>query len=71
MQKHFSGSGLLKDHDSITIGEVSTVTTGKGLKREEFIENGEYPVLGANGEIGRTNKYLCDEELMLTGRVEH
>lgn len=55
--------------DIILIGAVSNVTTGKGLKREEFIENGEFPILGANGEIGRTNKYLTEDKLILTGRV--
>jgi type I restriction enzyme S subunit len=53
----------------ILIGNVASVTTGKGLKREEFIENGEFPILGANGEIGRTNKYLTESKLILTGRV--
>ncbi|MHB8338970.1 MAG: restriction endonuclease subunit S [Ignavibacteriaceae bacterium] len=51
------------------VGDVANVTTGKGLKRDEFLENGEFPILGANGEIGRTNKYLTDEKLILTGRV--
>lgn len=55
--------------EKLEIGEVSTVTTGKGLKREEFIVNGLYPILGANGEIGRTDKYLTDNKLILTGRV--
>ncbi len=45
------------------------VTTGKGLKREEVSETGLYPVMGANGELGRTNKFLFDENLILTGRV--
>jgi type I restriction enzyme S subunit len=54
---------------SILIGNVARVTTGKGLKREEFIENGEFPILGANGEIGRTNKFLYESKLILTGRV--
>lgn len=54
---------------SITLGEIAKVSTGKGLKRNEFIENGLYPILGANGEIGRTNNYLTDEMLILTGRV--
>jgi len=53
----------------ILIGNVANVTTGKGLKREEFIENGEFPILGANGEIGRTNKFLTESKLILTGRV--
>jgi type I restriction enzyme, S subunit len=55
--------------NSILIGNVASVTTGKGLKREEFIIDGEYPILGANGKIGRTNKYLTDEKIILTGRV--
>ncbi|NJD23506.1 MAG: restriction endonuclease subunit S [Melioribacter sp.] len=55
--------------NKIYLGSVAEVGTGKGLLREEFIENGEYPILGANGEIGRTNKFLTDERLILTGRV--
>lgn len=51
------------------LGDYASVTTGKGLKRDEFIDNGIYPVLGANGEIGRTNNYLTEDRLILTGRV--
>ncbi|TRZ53066.1 restriction endonuclease subunit S, partial [bacterium] len=40
-----------------------------GLKRIEYNENGLYPVIGAHGEIGRTDKYLTNEKLILTGRV--
>jgi type I restriction enzyme S subunit len=45
------------------------ISSGKGLKKENLIDNGAYPVLGANGEIGRTNDYLFDEKLLFTGRV--
>ena len=51
------------------LGDYASVTTGKGLKRHEFIDKGMYPVLGANGEIGRTNNYLTEDRLILTGRV--
>jgi type I restriction enzyme S subunit len=51
------------------LGDYAAVTTGKGLKRNEFIDDGIYPVLGANGEIGRTNNFLTDDRLILTGRV--
>ncbi|MFH1563896.1 MAG: restriction endonuclease subunit S [Nitrospirota bacterium] len=51
------------------LGNVTSVSTGKGLKRIEYNENGLYPVIGANGEIGRTDKYLTNEKLILTGRV--
>jgi type I restriction enzyme S subunit len=51
------------------IDEISTISTGKGLKRAEYIEKGSYPVYGANGAIGRTNSFLFDEKLIITGRV--
>ena len=51
------------------LGDIASVSTGKGLKRAEYSENDIYPVIGANGEIGRTGKYLTDEKLILTGRV--
>ncbi len=54
---------------TIQLGEIAKISTGKGLKRTEFIDNGVYPILGANGEIGRTNNYLTDDKLILTGRV--
>ncbi len=50
-------------------GELADVTTGKGLKKEFIKEKGMYSVLGANGELGQTDDYLFDENLILTGRV--
>ncbi len=50
------------------LGGFATVSSGKGLKRTEFTDEG-YPVLGANGQIGFTNHYLLDDEVILTGRV--
>ncbi|MCW4004602.1 MAG: restriction endonuclease subunit S [Candidatus Bathyarchaeota archaeon] len=58
--------------DSWTVGHFSDlveVFTGKGLSRDRLTDDGKYPVLGANGELGRTNDFLYDEELILTGRV--
>jgi type I restriction enzyme S subunit len=49
--------------------DLVEVTTGKGLKRDEFVVDGNFSVLGANGELGKTDKYLFDEKLILTGRV--
>lgn len=49
--------------------DLVEIFTGKGLSREHLTEDGKYPVLGANGELGRTNEFLFDEELILTGRV--
>lgn len=50
-------------------GELTDVTTGKGLKKEFIKAKGTYSVLGANGELGKTDNYLFDEDLILTGRV--
>ena len=53
------------------LGDLIDIGSGKGLQRTEFVENGSYSVLGANGEIGKTNKYLVDEtnRVVYTGRV--
>jgi len=40
------------------------ITSGKGLRKGELLDNGKYPVLGANGFIGKTNNYLYDEKLI-------
>jgi len=50
-------------------GDLAAVTTGKGLKKEFIKEKGVYSVLGANGELGKTDNYLFNEDLILTGRV--
>lgn len=65
-------SELGKIPDGWRVGKYSDlvdVVTGKGIKRENLRNDGLYQVLGANGEIGKTNEYLFDEDLILTGRV--
>ncbi len=49
--------------------DIVSVSTGKGCKKSDYVENGKYPILGANGVLGRTDEYLFDESLILTGRV--
>lgn len=55
--------------EKVPIGALFEISSGKGLKKEQFIENGIYPVLGANGLIGKTDNFLYDEKLIYTGRV--
>ena len=52
-----------------TYEDISNVVTGKGIKKENLKNNGAYQVLGANGEIGKTDEYLFNESLIVTGRV--
>ena len=53
----------------VKLDNLINISSGKGLKKVHLSENGAYPVLGANGEIGRTNEFLFDESLLFTGRV--
>jgi type I restriction enzyme S subunit len=68
-QKVNSSTGLPEEWRIGKYGELVDVTTGKGLKQEFIKEKGKYSVLGANGELGKTDNYLFDEDLILTGRV--
>lgn len=54
-----------------TLADLIDIGSGKGLQRADFVENGQYSVFGANGEIGRTDKFLVDESdrIVFTGRV--
>ena len=58
-----------EEWEIVKIGNLISIGSGKGLKKESFIENGLYPILGANGEIGKTNEFLFNEKLIYTGRV--
>ena len=49
--------------------EIIDISSGKGLAMNDCTLNGKYPVLGANGEIGRISNYLFSERLIYTGRV--
>ncbi|MBN2747482.1 MAG: restriction endonuclease subunit S [Bacteroidales bacterium] len=49
--------------------EIVKISSGKSIKRDEFIENGQYEVLGANGRLGFTNKFLVNDKIIITGRV--
>lgn len=62
-------NGLPKGWRMGVFEELTDIKTGKGLKRTEFKPDGIYPIIGANGELGRTDEYLLDDKLLLTGRV--
>lgn len=56
-------------NNNYTLGELFNITSGKGIKKDDFLPNGVYPILGANGKIGGINNFLYDEKLIYTGRV--
>ena len=51
------------------LGDYVKIASGKPLEKRFCNENGCYEILGANGAVGKTNKFLCDEKLIYTGRV--
>ena len=53
----------------VKLGDICKIKSGNGIKKDEYIENGEYSIIGANGEIGRTDKYNNEKPMIVTGRV--
>ena len=54
---------------NVKLGAISTISSGKSIHKSEYVADGQYPIFGANGEIGRTDNYLLDEKVIFTGRV--
>jgi len=50
------------------LGEVIKLEYGKPLSKDERFSEGQYPVYGANGEKGRTNKYYHNKKTIIVGR---
>lgn len=54
---------------NIKLGDLIKIESGKIATKDILDDNGYFPVLGANGEIGRSNRYLHCDRLIFTGRV--
>src|SRR3990167_3297802 len=50
------------------LGDVIELHYGKGIARHDRKSNGKYPIYGANGELGRTDKYFIEGEAIIVGR---
>ena len=59
----------MNNWETIKISEIISFSNGKGIKRNDFKKNGNYPVMGANGIIGYTDKYLEENPVTVIGRV--
>jgi type I restriction enzyme S subunit len=53
---------------STTIGDILRLEYGKPLPDAERIDDGLYPIFGANGEKGRTNACYHDQPSIIVGR---
>ena len=58
-----------EDWEEVPLSILFEISSGKGLSKENFLDDGIYRVLGANGIIGRTDNYNFFEKLIYTGRV--
>lgn len=48
---------------------ISIISSGDIISKEEYMDNGQYPIIGSNGEIGRINKINNNKNVLTTGRV--
>lgn len=46
-----------------------SINSGELISKEEYVDEGPFPVIGSNGEIGRTDKQNNSESVITTGRV--
>jgi len=53
----------------VTLGELAAWTSGKNISKDSRSLDGEFPIIGANGEIGRADSFLYDQPLVVVGRV--
>jgi len=52
------------------LGEIIELHYGKGISKEDRKADGKYPIYGANGELGRTDKYLVEGEAIISRKTE-
>lgn len=57
--------GVPEDWETFQIDKIYQIKYGNTLPKTELISNGKYPVYGANGVIGRYNKFNVEEIITL------
>lgn len=53
---------------NISLGQIISLEYGKPLSDELRVEDGKFPVYGANGIKARTNTYMCEGKSLIIGR---
>lgn len=51
------------------IKHFSTIRSGTMISKDEYVDDGKYPIIGSNGEIGRVDKKNNNNRVITTGRV--
>ena len=52
-----------------TLNDIFIFENGKGITRNKLKDKGNYPIMGANGVIGYTDKFLYNKPINIIGRV--
>ncbi len=60
--------GKQRGWEEKNIGNIFALNYGKGLSKLERSENGDYIAYGANGELGKTDKFLIEGKSIIIGR---
>jgi type I restriction enzyme S subunit len=68
MKEEQTINGLPKDWKWVRLGEILSVSSGKGI-RVNGLKGGDYPVYGGNGLNGYHSEYLIEEPRLIIGRV--
>lgn len=63
-----SKNGLPKGWHKVKLGDIISVSSGKGIKING-LQGGKYPVYGGNGINGYHSEYLLDDPKLIIGRV--
>ena len=53
----------------LKLKDIVKISSGNNIKKSEYLDDGEYPIIGANGVIGYTNKKNNKTTVLTTGRV--
>ena len=48
---------------------VLSLKSGTSISKDEYVDDGLYPIYGSNGIIGKTNKYNINKRSIIIGRV--
>ncbi len=63
-----SATQLVAEHTA-PLSLMATITTGSFLRSDRRQAEGEYPLVGASGQIGRTNQFNQYDKVIVVGRV--
>jgi len=68
-EENHSSDNLPNGWKWVKLGEVISISSGKGLTKENREDSGDFYVYGGNGITGKHSEYLFEKEKLIIGRV--